>query len=651
MTVPLARLDVARVEEQAIERVQRQGRAWVVAPGGTGGTQLADNLQARIPNAVRLDLRDPAEEDALTHLVFSMTPLMESAEERSRAVDELARSAQVDSIVTLLVERLRSLDRHLIVSLAGPWRTSTSSDDWSQRRYVLGDRLLRTLWSTPEIRMVGLSQHKHQLADEALRLRPPDVNIEALFDEEQWGCYAAHAAELGHEVGDGGGLMPVPVRLAVGALAMGARLGDVVRATQEPARDAVPLLVRLIASAPKFGDVRRAVSRMLCVRTTVEPDDVVRWTRVPDEHAPLLTTCLGYGVPVRISQDVRARMSPQMDLSLAEKQKDHAELGDRHAERDGAIAPPLGDAGSLRAWLEKAHHYAHAGSERATEWAALDHATPELYWARGRALSAEERWSEAAEVYESCAKRFPDDDYAWHYHGYNLARIEARRTEAEPSLRRAVRLSPTNPWWNSRLITYLISDGAFDLAHEQWNRSLPVVEPPQGQPDGWLFGHFHRRVAREWLDADQPADAKRIMSAVPVELPELEAEASQRLADLRAAIEHALEEQKLGFSVYPPSVPIDARWRTEPDLLEPFIDDGVDLEEWFVGQIVETEPSGVKIAYASTRDPPDRRAIRFTHIAAQEWRSMGAWWKAMPGQFVELGRYADGTRRVARRPQ
>lgn len=196
----------------------------------------------------------------------------------------------------------------------------------------------------------------------------------------------------------------------------------------------------------------------------------------------------------------------------------HAGFARHYSKADGAVSPIGLRGASLTAWCEKAHHLAHAGQAGAESWAALDLVAPNLYWDRGRYLSQERRdYSAAAQVYRSCVERFPEDDYAWHYLGFNLDRGGASDDRVLEAYRRAVKLNPEHPWWNGRLVTRLIASGRSADAQSEWRSTVERIDPDgtQVRAGEWLANQLHLWVCRAWLRAGQPDRARAVLELVP----------------------------------------------------------------------------------------------------------------------------------------
>src|SRR6185312_15085800 len=116
---------------------------------------------------------------------------------------------------------------------------------------------------------------------------------------------------------------------------------------------------------------------------------------------------------------------------------------------------------------------------------------------------------EAATVYEECMKRFGEDPYSAHYLGFNIDRAgrqaPERLPEAERWLRLAVDLDEGNPWWNGRLVTFLIREARYIAARSEWFKAVERIDPENERVrrDSWLASHVHYWVASEWLEQGQ----------------------------------------------------------------------------------------------------------------------------------------------------
>ncbi|HYO71365.1 MAG TPA: hypothetical protein VEU33_35330, partial [Archangium sp.] len=374
-----------------------------------------------------------------------------------------------------------------------------------------------------------------------VRLPPHRVPLEP--ESPDWGPHALVARQLGDSLPPEQANSPLVWRLAVGALGLGAPLAEVQGWCTRPAAEALARLIALLAERIRAtpglaGPVRRA----LRVRRPVPPEVLVSVTGIPAEHASLLTGCLGYGNPVRISPVLRAQLVDLLAGRDAPLEEAHVALARHYQLLDGVAAPgQVGSVLQMEAWVERAHHLASAGEEGSRDWSALQLPSPEFYWDRARALSIRyKHYEKAARVYLSCLQRFPDDDYSHHYAAWNL-----EKAGREPGLSRehygqAVELAQDNPWWNARFINFLIHSGDRAGARAAWRRALQWVDP-----DGtatarspWLVSHLHYWVAATWLEKGHWREAQRVLAGIPLDIRERSRRSFKELVAELERVEH-----------------------------------------------------------------------------------------------------------------
>ncbi|MEZ4444914.1 MAG: tetratricopeptide repeat protein [Polyangiaceae bacterium] len=644
MTANDAVLSVQPAFERVLDALERERCAWVAGNVGTGRATLARELVDHFDaegGATWIDLLDLDQADAVIGGLFG-------------AAGELTRDARARCMVDWdsLAAGARALaeaagDRFVVVlTVPATWATARGPAATALDQAIRGraQGLLRGL-VTSDLRVVLITTRSAQpdtwgVSDERpIPLHAPK-NALALLRSQDWGAYAASAEALARATKEDIAPSPVSVRLAVGAVGLGARAETMAEALEQPNARALHLLTDEIVDrlrSPGREPVRQAVERQVLARRPIEREALEVLAAVPDEHLPLLTDCVGYGEDeVRISANTRhvllSKLLPTRreghDVDLLEH---HRALADHYARLDGKPDIVDTEGASTTAWLERMHHLAFVDPS------ASEHLPcRELYWERGRELSKNRRdYRAAAEIYRACVGRFPHDDYAWHYLGFNLERAGMERSTAQQAYERAVELAPDNPWWNSRLVTFLIGQGKLRSARQTWRDAVNRVDPDgdRSAESQWLGEHFYRWVSRAWLEAGSAADAFEVLQGLDEDL--------RRTPILRALEERvldAVESEALGGSVYPARVPMAERWRAPREL--PATHGEGQLRQWFPGRVVEATARGVTIVYGA-RDDGEYLA-KMTFIDAADWGEVGRGRPEEAAGFVYLGVYQPG---------
>jgi tetratricopeptide (TPR) repeat protein len=316
----------------------------------------------------------------------------------------------------------------------------------------------------------------------------------------------------------------------------------------------------------------------------------------------------------------------------------HGDLARYHAQLDGTPNPATSK--SVVDWLERAHHLAGAGLDAAQAWSALDLRCREFYWDRARALSLQRHFEPAAAVYRECLKRFGENDaYAQHYLGFNLDRAGIRREEAESALRRAVEVDPSNPWWNTRLVTFLIDQVQFLEARRQWLRAIAQVDPT-GElvgRDPWMARHMHRWVVTDWLDHGEVELAREAFDSIPRHI----VQADPYLSRLGNRLVDAEEAHALGNTVYPPFIPPEERWQG-PRLVPDTSTSGSPRRAWYPGRVVQATDDAVVIVFAIPNGDPQGRRVMTRELDAATWKRAANRPPASATGFIEIGSYENG---------
>ncbi|MBI4700699.1 MAG: hypothetical protein HY744_05970 [Deltaproteobacteria bacterium] len=645
-------LGVEHALRQVLDRLAEPlGRAWVVGDVGSGRSTLAARLVEELaPRAWIVDLADLEEPDAPIGGFFSAAAWLPDVSSRQACLRDWPSLGDAAHTLDTEARRCASGTRFtLMVKVPDSWEASPAGadDDLAFASAARGRALLCGLARAEHLRIVWLTSRTAMpelVGGDSLDPIPLPAprNALALLRTVSWGPYRDAADRLHAAAADVAEPSPLAVRLAVAVVALGGRVDVAAQRLGEARAPALRMLADDLAERLASNVAcSQAVSRLLLARREISRSEVAALVGVPSEHVPLVTDCVGYGErAVRVSPPIRdpLRRKKGLRLSADDLERAHRSLADYHAKLDGAPVIADTERDGTRAWLERMHHRAHCEPS-----GDLDLPCRELYWDRGRYLSIEQRaFAEAAKVYDACLDRFPDDGYSQHYLAYNLERAGRKRERAEQAFREAVRLDCTNPWWNSRLATFLLGQGRLRAARKAWREALDNVDPDGARTgrDGWLADHFHYWVARGFLEAGSAADALGVLRAVPEDV----VAASQRLRGLRQQILDAVEADAIGEAVYPPHAPTDRRWR-EPVAL-PREHDGAPRERWFPGKIVALGDDGVRLVYAARLDDGTYETSA-TLVDMESWQKMDFPDPAV-GTFVELGIYRGGSRRVCR---
>jgi len=330
----------------------------------------------------------------------------------------------------------------------------------------------------------------------------------------------------------------------------------------------------------------------------------------------------------------------------------HLALADYHQSLDGA-AGPMAASRHIVHWLEKAHGLSLSGPLGAARWQQLERPTRELYWDRARSDSYDHhQYLAAAELYQECIERFDRSDaYSWHYLGYNLDRAGVRRKEAERAFRKAVELRPEHPWYNGRLVTFLIGQARFRAAQDEWRSALERMDP-DGEyvaESPWLAQEVHRHVVKAWLRFGEVRRAREVLDDIPAEsfLEE------QWYQNLRESVEDAEEALRLGESVYPSTTKMSERWIVPREVLMQAPADHA-LRSWFPGRVAAVDSNGIHLALGVPHEDADKRRLLSRTLTPAEWQRY-AGVDPEEGTFVFLAIYQDvadpqGIVRIFRQP-
>lgn len=667
---PIADLSMLEEHAEAVLASLAQGRvAWVKGPAGSGRTTLAKRLVEMGARTQSVELQDLSEADAVIHGLFQAVAGIEDASVRRPLIrdhDDLERSAAE------VADALSEHDRVLVVRVPSGWcarRDATDETEHAQferstallrgwiAQLARGLKLVFLTGSSPTPREAGLPYDSFDVHV----LPEPVARTGALREAGRWESepYVDGARRLAEALAarPAGAIPPTTLRLAVGLVALGADPRGVAEQLAEPGSRAA-VVERLSARlAGVLGDtpaIEAAVRALVLARTVLPRSDVESLMATSPEHVPLLTQCVGYGGDeVRVSDGIRRKLARFLHAhEPAKSDEAHAALARLYAARDGAAsladAPPNG----VVPWLERTHHLARSNDVEG--WRALQLPARELFWDRGYYLSRVKRdYPAAVAVYRECVKRFPDDDYAHHYIGFNLERAGLERARAEAAYRKALTCGgargSANPWWNSRLVTFLIRQGRLYEASREWDAALGRVDPEgeRGEVDRWLVEHFHYWVAAAWFEAGETARARDVLALVSDEL----IRASDSLSALRHLVLDALEAEELGDAVYPTSVAFEERWTPEPRALPRTTEHGSDLERWYPGRIRRVDGGNVEIVYGLRPVVESEPRLALRALPREQWAAIAPDLSPTVDCFIEIGVYGGKKERVVVAPE
>ncbi len=652
----LADLDLAP-KLRLVSTGLKSGAVWVHGPTGSGRSELAKRLAAE-REAITVEPPGLHDVDAPVHALAQCAVDAESAR---IAFDE---TRSLFDRATELARRAREMQKLLVVRAPSSWEFGALGENADELRRR--DDVLQVIkgWLKGTTQVVLLTNTLDD-ADPIAALFPNPVYLtrvsvrdEALEDSSIWGSgpYGDAAKALQKELrARRTRLTPLQVRLSVGLIALGEEPKDLLRALEavrsksalEPLAER--LQRRLQRAQPSAWLGLQAIAQ---ARFPLATNEAIALSELPAEHETLLTQCIGYGAEtLRLPEPVRRALLEQDDSQAA--QVSHQALSWHYQQADGAVSPDGLAGPTLTAWLEKAHHLAHLSSTQAEvdgrqRWEQLDCPARHLLWDRARFLSKQaRRYEEAAKLYRVAIERFGDDDYSWHYLGFNLDKAGARREQTEPALRAAVapvwpddsaNAGARNPWWNARLVTFLIRRARPAAAEQAWDTALEAIDPDGSRSSGssWLARHFHKWVIREWLDAGEVRRARAVFNLIPEKV----VEAEDDLALLRWRLLDAEEALELVESVYPASTVPAARWK------RPQVSTGESLVSWAPGRVVSADKNGVTIVMAALGPAgPERRVVR-ARVTAAEWRRIAWGQPSHASGFVELHVLEGGARRI-----
>jgi tetratricopeptide (TPR) repeat protein len=647
--------------DRAVEQLDRLfsnecGPFCVQGDAGSGRRTFLKKLGEADPSVVVVELLDVDEPDALVAGVLQAAGSIDDCDWRKNVA-----TAGVLKGASDVARRLCRESKRLAILIPDGWLARDRASDAGGRLVSIKDaKRLLCLWDGRRGHQTVFVTNDEQSLDNSgilieqppVRLDRPVARLGALCDDSRWRTYADHAARLSEAIEPEVSLSPIALRLAVAVAALGGASDvDELSRRIKCGRMSMNYLGMRLQALLQEASLLPPLRRFLLSRRSIPRLEIQRVTAIPEEHEPLLTECIGYGARrTRVSAIVREMFNyllrgvqHEPEETRDELEEAHETLADYHETADGVGAVWDAEGDAVVWWMEKVHHLANAGERCADRWEGLEIPSKEFYWDRARHYSIYLKDHErAAQIYRQCVVDFPNDDYGWHYLGFNLDRAGINRSEAEEAYREAIRLDLQNPWWNGRLVIFLIFQGRARAARSEWLCAVDRVDRDgsRTQRSEWLARHFYFVVASAWLDTGHPEDARVVLEAVPDHIMK----GSLRLVRLGHDILDALEAERLGESVYSSNVPIEQRWHAPRYLKEKL--GSADLCQWFPGRIASTNEDDVRVVYAVPQDPENERRVVEATISREDWASWDGWDDVAPDQFVELGVYEGGQKRI-----
>ena len=564
---------------------------------------------------------------------------------------QLATHAKtLDAVLTdsgrSLVERttaaalaLASSNRPLIVLMpvprAGAWR---ESDDATRLRI---EQMLGALVDVAPLRLAVMATPETRLRKKpftrALELTAPKIGAAQIQPDQLHGELAQAAGALATWMAKvGWASTPLEARLQVGLIALGERPEDVALQLQALAR-------KLVQQLQRRPQLSVAVHKLLLARRALPAAEVARVSGVEPRWQPLLTACIGYGDDeIRVPEVTRQVLLDALDARPEALEHAHAALAQYHESLDGARSLRSLAQDQAINWMEKVHHLALGGEPCAAKWAEQEPAGREQLWERARHLSHQlHRYSEAAQLYQSCLTTFGDDAYSSHYLAYNLERSHSSLPEIRRGYHFAVEQDAENPWWQQRWIRFLIAHGTLAEARTAWQRAVRHIDPDGAKlrRSSWLALNLHCGVARRWMALGRLEEAREVLTEVPQRWLDQEAELRE-LLELLTAQQQALT---LGESVYPSSVPLAARWKPPRSLRQ--LRAGRHLLQWAPGRVVQASAAEVTVVVAPTSEEAQQLTFE-----AEHWQRIAGEPAEDAEGFFELGTYEGGEQVVRHVP-
>jgi hypothetical protein len=655
--VDLTRLD--EFEESVRQRLAEQGCAWVIGRPGSGRSTLTTKLRQSLSDARFVDL-PPMGPDAAIHGLIQAASATQNPEILKRATqDHYSFIQRVKDIAQALVD----LNVTVVLNVPRTWPVVKGAVQQGpayehQRR---ARQFLESLLSNMNLRAVVIFSRASDLPVStgrdfgSVELPWAALKPEGLLDAQSWGYYSEEAERVYHLNRQlGSTVSPVALRMAVGLLALG-ETEEVLRSLFLYPEPFLKIGVRLIEllSRESNHEVLAGLKRYSKSRFPHSREDAKEIAGLPEKYWPLLTECAGYGdLQTRINEWLRERLD-----SVSNENPDssaHLLLAQLYAARDGVDSVSKLTSDSAVPWLERVHHLGCAGEAGESEWSSIDGLSMDQIWDRARSLSIYYKsYGEAADLYRTCTTRDGNNSYSWHYLAYNREKESEKKyraggalvypDEIDSAYRRAVELEPSNPWWNGRLVRYLIQSLRLQDAKREWalvkDRCLA-----QRAPSRWMAENLHLPIIHAWLKRGFVLEAKAVLEELPNDMRK----ASHELAVLQQQVDDADESERLGESVYPPELSMESRWKIPNDLVDNEKEESA-LDSWHPSRIVRVEEGGVRVVFATTsEESEDERRILSALIPFGQWElaTGKALEESLENPFAVIAFFKDGSMRI-----
>lgn len=633
--------DVADAAHAASRRGEHR---WLkTVPGG--GRHFLFHQLVRHENVIGIELIGTRYLDAPLHFLTQLTRAVGESRVGAGIVsgDDAVLNA-LEARARSLADNARSMGRTLALLLPLEWPVTHEWRDVGEDAFDEGERArLRRLRAVLQgvrdsgISVIVVSSYRaaHPWRSEpSVQVARPVIghsNLSAV-DAPELASAVAGAARALRDAGLE--TTPIEARALVGLAALGVPAARVVK---DPPKQWIPRFAQEVAGA---ASLIRGARVLVHARRSLRRDRLGSLLGPEGFERRVLTECVAYGdQEIRVPEPLQVALKEYLP-SGSDDETAHVALSEYHRLLDGCSSPSNLAREEVVHWLEKLHHLAHGGASTEAQWQAQDKLDREHYWARARHLSKfAHRYHDASELYRQCLDQFGADSYTEHYLGFNLDRDRAAPDLVRPHYERAVELDRANPWWNSRLVTFLIGHGTLDEARKAWSNALVELDPDGSRMEesSWLAMHLHRWVARRWLALGYVAEARGVLEGIPRRW----IESDERLRSVEHLVRDAEEGLQLGESVYPAGVPVDSRWKG-PRVTPTLNASGASRTRWWPGRVLRVEADDVIVILA---DPESLTAYRVSYTA-DEWRAMANQAPSDARGFIELAEYVDGSRQI-----